>query len=723
HNGDFSQVSSSIAPWPAGFPTAMAVRNRNWYAYHDGAIHITRPSENDKWVQFNVFFVCEANRKYHASARVRNDNKIRGTAVGSISFLDATLQDLPEAKIAFYPGNRDSHDWKSVSAQFYAPEKAVFGKMTFLVYGVKEQTLSLDDLQIVPEDYSPQEVKLKDRLRDQLLTSWYKPLNFIESNSAAVETAHVKWLKPAGFSLPEVLFLPMVRGNYASLERRLAVELGQRLEYRWQMIPLLARVSYINGSGIMGVYRNTILPELEPYTQECLNQAPEYKVILIHEVDFKKDVSEAFVTWLSARARKSSLLFSNCLNIPAELLGQAVAVPPELSALPRMRVVSDSNFGKFLRCHQRGDLRSAVISLQSTQSRYNPAVPQPDVDNRYPAYVSRDFPFWEYNYLTLAKLLRWVAGVAPEAVLTQPAPGKAAIQCTEAFTADLELVCENLWRQETARQNLTLALQAGSNTLDWPALNLPGGTHVTKVFLKREGKILDAAAYCLDLPQDLTVKMDFPAGRRGSLSQSLPIQAEASPAEAELTLQIEDADFRLVAQASGRGSVRLDFQPQAPYSTLYRALLSARQDGRVRAQSCEEFIIAGQQADPQELTAVVWPAGDTLKFPLYRQLGFNQAIIWCRDNRQAVRALRNLNLEPSVYGLGSTSFGNWTTYKDDKKSDSVREPCFSSGAAQERAAKTIAELCAKSDSSALDVKYHFVGDEQFIGSTVCFSPD
>ncbi|NLF94539.1 MAG: hypothetical protein GX564_11700, partial [Oligosphaeraceae bacterium] len=33
HNGDFSQVSSSIAPWPAGFPTAMAVRNRNWYAY------------------------------------------------------------------------------------------------------------------------------------------------------------------------------------------------------------------------------------------------------------------------------------------------------------------------------------------------------------------------------------------------------------------------------------------------------------------------------------------------------------------------------------------------------------------------------------------------------------------------------------------------------------------------------------------------------------------
>ncbi|NLF94103.1 MAG: hypothetical protein GX564_09470, partial [Oligosphaeraceae bacterium] len=223
--------------------------------------------------------------------------------------------------------------------------------------------------------------------------------------------------------------------------------------------------------------------------------------------------------------------------------------------------------------------------------------------------------------------------------------------------------------------------------------------------------------------QDLTVKVNFPAGRRGSLSQSLPIQAEASLAEAELTLQIEDADFRLLAQASGRGSVRLDFQPQAPYSTLYRALLSARQDGRIRAQSCEEFIIAGQKADPQELTAVIWPAADSMKFPLYRQLGFNQAIIWCRDNRQAVRALRNVNLEPSVYGLGSTSFGNWTTYKDDKKSDPVREPCFSSSAAQERAAQTIAELCAKSDSTALDVKYHFVGDEQFIGSTVCVSPD
>lgn len=723
HNGDFSRVSSSIAPWPAGFPTAMWVRNRNWYTYQDEAIHITRPSENDKWVQFNAFFVCEANRKYFASARVRNDNKIRGLAVGSISFLDAALQELPEAKIAFYPGNRDSHDWKPVSAQFYTPEKAAFGKMTFLVYGVKEQTLSLDDLQIVPEDYSPQEVKLKDRLRDQLLTSWYKPLDFIESNSAAVETEHVKWLKPAGFNLPEILFLPMVRGNYTTLERRLAVELGQRLDYRWQMIPLLARVSYINGTGIMGVYGNTILPELEPYTQECLNEAPECKVLLLHEVDFKKDVGEKFLTWLTARAQKSSLLFSNCQNIPAELLGPAVAVPPEISALPRMRAVSDSNFRRFLNCHQRGDLRSAVISLKSAQSRHNPIVPQQDIDNRYPSFVSRDFPFWEYTYLTMAKLLRWVAGVTPEAMLTQPAPGQAAVQCIEAFTADIELVCENLWRQETARQNITLALQAGSNTLAWPSLNLPGGTHVAKVFLKREGKILDAAAYCLDIPQELTVKLDFPASRRGNIGQSFPIQAEASSAEAELTLQIEDADFRLVAQASGRGTVRLDFQPQAPYSTLYRALLSASQDGRVRAQSCEEFIIAGHLADPQELTAVIWPAADSFKYPVYRQLGFNQAIIWCRDNRQAVRALRNLNLEPAVYGLGSTSFDNWTTYKDDKKSDPVRVPCFSSSAAQEQAAKNVAELCAKSDSTALDVKYHFVGDEQFIGSTVCFSPD
>ena len=723
HNGDFSRVSDSIPPWPAGFPTAMAVRNRNWYSYRDGALHITRPSEDQRWVQFNAFFLCEPNHKYHASARVRNDNKIRGVAAGSISFLDADLQDLPEAKISFYPGNREAHDWKTFNKHFYAPEKAVFGKMTFVLYGVREQTLSLDDLQIVPDDYSTQEIKLRDRLRDQLLSSWYNPLEFIESNSSAVETEHVKWLKPSAFDLPELLFLPMVRGNYSTLERRLAVELEQRLDYRWQMVPLLARVARINGSGIMGVYSNTILPELEPYTQECLNEAPQYKVILLHEVDFQKDVGEEFLTWLSARAENSSLLFSDCLNIPAALLGTAVAVPPELSAMPLMRNVSESNFAKFLHCHQRGALRSASINLSSSQSHHNPTVPSQDIGNRYPGFVGRDFPFWEYNYLTLAKLLRWVSGVLPEALLTQPSPGQAAVNCTQPFNAELELVFENLWRQETGRQSISLPLQTGVNAITWPSKNLPGGSNIAKVFLKRQGKILDAAAYHLELPQDFTLKVDFPDGRRGGIGRSLPIVAEASSSELELTLRIEDADFRVLAQASGRGSVRLDFLPQAPYSTLYRALLSGSQGGRVRGQACEEFIIAGRTADPQELTAVIWPANSSFKYSIYRQLGFDQAIVWCRDNRQAVRALRNVNIEPTVYGIGSTSFGNWTTYKDDKKSDPVRTPCFSSSEAQEQAAKNIADICAKNDSTALDVKYHFVGDEQFIGSSVCFSPD
>ncbi len=723
HNGDFSQVSDSIAPWPAGFPTAMWIRNRNWYTYQDEALQIKRPSEDDKWVQFNVFFLPEPNRKYTASCRVHNDNKIRGTSVGSISFLDAALQDLPEAKVKFYPGNRDSHDWKTLNESFYAPEKAIFGRLTFMVYGVKEQTLTLDDLKIVPEDYTPQEIKLKDRLRDQLLTTWYKPLAFIESNSAEVETAHVKWLQPAGFELPEVLFLPLVRGNYASLERRLAVELGQRLEYTWQMIPLLAKVSYINGSGIMGVYANTILPELEPYTLECLKEAPNSKVILLHQVNFKTDVSQPFLDWLSARATKSSLLFVDCQNIPATLLGTPSDPSADLLALPQMRKINQRDFANFLSCYQRGAWRSASINLTPGQSRCNPAVPEQDIRNRYPSFVGRDFPFWEYNYLTLGKLLRWVADVVPPAIFTQPTPGQATIECPAALEAELEIVFANLWRQETGRHEQKLSLVAGSNALSWPLSTLPGGSNIANVFLKSNGKIIDAAAYRLDIPQDITLRVDFPAGRQGSIGQPLPIVAQSSSAEAELSIQIEDADFRLVSQASGRGAVRLEFLPQAPYSTLYRVLLTARQNGQVRAQACEEFIFAGQTADLQELTAVIWPAHESLKYPLYRDLGFDQAIIWCRDNRQAVRALRNLNLEPAVYGLGSTSFDNWTTYKDDKKSDPVRTPCFSSAEAQAKAAESIAEICKKGDAAAFDVKYHFVGDEQFIGSTVCYSPD
>lgn len=729
-NSDFSKVDENgIA---IGWYSAREIWSRNWYTVKDGTLQLVRPSDKpiDKWTKFFESFVVEPNRKYTFSMRASCNNPTKENAVGGISFYDESRKEIKVGEkalnIRIYNCKRGSHGWQDFKMEFYAPENAKFATMSFLIYGIQQHILSFDDVKIVPEPYSPEVKSKRERLRDQLVNGWYAPLDSIESNSHDVVTPHKKWLQPAAFTLPKILFLPFVQAKYSTMERRTMVELAQRMDLSYEMIPLLAYVSFIPGNGVMGVYGAHTMPKLEPYTMECLKEAPHSPLIFINELNFKKHVQADFVQWLQERGKNASIVFLDCANVPAELLGTPNTTPPEFTLLPNVGNAKPRDFQKVFSSYQRGKFRTVCVSIK--EKRSNPAVPQSQWDNIYTDYSPASFPYWEYQYLTLAKALRHAANIEPDAIMTGLQTTQnalnAEIQAKQDFSAQLRVEIMAMDRKPLGHIEEKIQIKPGKNTVEIALPPLPEGAAVADVQLLCNGKISDAAAVMVNIPKKIQIALEYPKGRNVPAGQPFPINVKVSNAteNSDFVLEILDCDNRVVARKQSREpAFSYEFRDKFPFSTLYQAHVTVLENNVMRARQTEEIIVSGRAGETDEQISVVWPDTNTNKYALYKKYGIDQLVIWCRGNIGATRALRRMNLEPVVYGLGSTSFDNWRTYKDDKASDPVRIPCFNDAEATAKAKDNINNLVKEGQFDFYDVKYHFFGDEQFIGSTVCFS--
>ena len=726
-NSDFSEVDAKGLP--AGWVHPRYYWFQKVYSMGDGCIQLRRPAQEPRWAQLYEYFIPEPDRKYTFSIRIRNDNLINAVSQGGIGFYDAAGKPIPKTGVIFYKPAKGSHDWKEFKVSFYAPPKAAYGRFGIVMNGLKGQTISADDIKLVPEPYSPESVKLVDRLRDQLTSSWYKPLDLIERNSHAVVTPHEKWLSPAAFTLPGVLFLPYIKGEYATLERRVIVELLQRMTLKYTMVPLLAKVSFINGSGVMGVYTATLLPELEPYTIERLKEAPKCGVIWVSEVDFQKNVKAPFLNFLRERARSAHLFFLNCKNIPAEFLGKPATLPPELFLMPRMRDVSRGAFAKVVQFYDRKDFRSCVMNTGIHNRVNNPAVPPAGLGNIYNNYPGREFPYWEFEYLTMAKALRHLSGVKLPAVMTGYDKGLLHIRAAENVKLQLEYRYEDLFRQVIAQGKVPVELKAGDNKIALPSTGNFGNELTAYLKLTSGGKYLDAAGVRLMPAKPVAIDISFPKGKKVPFGEVMPVEAALkTPCPgAKLTVKIEDADRRIVARAAGTdGKVKLDFVPKFPRTVLYRVLASLEKEGKNVATAEDEFIFSGSNADPKELISVIWTAASSLKFPLYKEMSADHIIVWCLNARNPAKVLRNLNLEPVVYGSGTVALGfnSWHKYRsevDHSSELSPREPCFSDPGLWKKAGENFAKQAKDGRFTEQDLKFHLIGDEQFLGKNVCIS--
>ena len=722
YNGSFTVPHAKLKGLPDGYPSNFYSSRMRWYSCKDGVFAMNKPSDKpvDKWVNFGPFFVLEKDMKYRVSVKIRNDNRIKGVSVGSISFMDAKGNSLKQNQLRFYPGGTQAHEWQLFTKEFYAPKGAAYARLSFNMYGVKEQTLYFDDMQIVPTPYSATQVKLIDRLRDQLKNTWYKPLDFIERNPHDVETPHVKWMSNSAFKMPEILFLPMSNGNYASLERRIIVEMAQRMDLSYKMIPLLRHVSYINGSGIMGVYKNTMEPRLEPYTIERLNEVKKMPALLVFNgVDFKVTGKELPEFISKAVKAKSKIFLMNCSNIPANLLGKEQKLPAGLLMTPVVRYVSADNMKRWVKLFEHG----AVFSTQTAAFRYNPSVPSEDLSNRYPDYVGRDFPYMEYTYLAAIRVLRHLGGADKGAKITSAAcKGNAVIIKGEALPAGAVLKNGFRW----ANEYFPLPdIKVAGNQISVPVDALPENLSVLEFRLvDAQGKTLDAGAVAVKRKGEinLAIKGDRKNFRYG---QKIEFAATAAkvPAGMEIRVKIEDNDRRVVYDSKSKtNELKVSFAPAAPCAAFYRIIATVEGSGKTPARTLGEFTISAIPRDTEELLSVMWPASDSAKYPVYRKYGYDQLIVWCRDNTHSLRALRSNGIEPVIFGIGSSSYTNWKPYKDDKATaDPVRQPCFSDPAVAANAAKEVEKMMTQNNLDYYGINYHLIGDEQYIGSTVCFS--
>ena len=726
YNGSFTvpNASPKLKGLPDGFHDNFYGSRLRWYAWKDGVLIMNKPSNEavDKWVQFGPYFVLEKDMKYTVSMKIRNDNKIKGVAVGSISFYDVKGKEIRKQQLRFYNEGSTTHDWKLFTREFYTPAGAAFARLSFHLYGLKDQTLYFDDIQVVPRPYSGVRLKLVDRLRDQLKSSWYKPLDYIERNSAA-ETPHVKWMRNAAFTMPEVLFLPVIRGTYSKLERRVIVELAQRMDLKYKMIPLLRKVSYINGSGVMDVYANTFENGIETYTHERLKELASIpKVCVINAVSFKDDSDPDFVKFLEKAVKSGSkLFFLNCKGTPVKLLGKQQGLPKDLLQIPRMRNLSPGSMSSWIRLYENG----AELSTSPGAMNGNPAVPGSELKNRYPSPAGRDFPFMEYTYLAAARVLRHLAGVRPEArILSAVQQGNTARFKIDGKAAGTTLKTAFRWGNEL----FALPDVKGGVESTVSLASLPEGRSVLEYRLAdAQGKALDAGAMVVDKPKvlNLVIKGDRKNVKYGS-PVTFSAQADSLPAGASLRVRIEDHDRRVVCDRSVKArELQVKFEPAFPLSPFYRIIATVETKDRVPARALGEFVLSGLPLDPTELTPLAWTGSDSVKYPIYRKVGFKHLIVWCRDNAKGQRAILNLGLMPTIFGLGGTadSYANWTPYKDDKATDNtVRNPCFSDPKVCEKATKNIRKLLTENEVPYYGTGYYLIGDEQFIGSTVCFSP-
>ena len=720
YNGFFTVPHPKLKNLPDGYPDNFYSDRILWYGWKEGVLTVTRPEAKHKWVGFGPYVVLEKDMKYTVSVKVRNDNRIKGTSIGTITFYDAAGKDISTARLRFYPGNTDAHEWRTITKEFYTPANARYARISFMVYGIKEQTLYFDDLQVIPQPYSAVQVKLVDRLRDQLKNSWYKPIDYIERNLHDEVTPHVKWMKNSAVKMPEVLFLPICNGNYTTLERRFIVEMLQRMDFTYKMIPLLRHVSYINGSGIMGVYRNTFENRLEPYTIERLKEIKKFpKVVVLKSVNFKECGKELPEFLKKALKDKSKFFFVDCENIPAALLGKAKTTPEELFLLPRVKNPTKTNLLKWLAFYENG-------ATYSTGSKYlygNPMVYLVDQGNTYPDYLGRDYPFMEYTYLGAVRVLRYLAGAVPAAkILSARQVNNEALLKTTALPAGTLLKSGYRWGNEFFALP---DLKVSGSEIKVSLAALPAKFSVFEYTLTdAKGQVLDAGALAVNKPDvlKLAIKGDRKSFRYGK-EIKLAVTAANIPAGMEMQVKIEDNDRRVVWQGRSSGKeLAINFKPAAPVAAFYRIIACVGNAKSVPARELGEFTITGLPRDPAELLTVMWPAANSAKYGHYRRYGYDQLIVWCVNNTPALRALRSAGIEPVIYGQGTSSFDNWKPYKDDKATDDpVRKPCFSDAKVMAQGAKKIHDRMTSHRLDYYGVTCQLIGDEQYIGSTVCFS--
>ena len=735
YNGDFEKPSAAGKFADGNFWHELTLSKKLAFWEKGGkdgsqCVRIKREGPSGTAVYSMTFYV-EPGRKYTVSADIKCENPDKKYAIAYVQCFDAEGKAIPKSKIIF-ANEKASCDWKRVSKTIAVPDNALKMQVCFQLSAAGlENVLWVDNVSVEPEDFSFQPKPALETARENAILSGYTPLANLEKISHEYGTPHEKWFKPAAFQLPELLYCCTILQTNEDASRREIVELSQRLDCRYQFVPVLPEITSMRRQ--FGVLPAELGKKMSDYTLERLKALSETpKLALIQGLDFNRyDADGAFAALLAGLQDKGmKTVFLDCANIPAALTGEPRAVPEEWKLIPYM------NRGDRADRHWRDYEKGAAFQFGDphyVQLNDFPSTPAAQRGQLSPSYVSRDFPFWEYRYLPLIKALRRAAGVRTPVMTALSSDGKTLklkVNSPSELAVRFAIEIKSLNRELDGKTVQDVKLVAGEQETSVALPPLPGGAHVAHCrILDAENRVLDAGALRFDTPQSCQVAIKF-ADPDAVFESGKPVAfvvecAKTDPGDM-LELAVEDSAFRTVyrSEVPAEANRRFEITLHEPRTILYRVFARIRRGGETVARVMSEFS-SPYLLDPTEQHAGMW-GGRKLVSPMLRELGFDlRSVDGRRDNNRegTLREIVNLGMHPLILNLSlvADSLSKNRAYTADRASDPVRDPCYSDPAVADAAREGLTRHIRGNRYRYYGGFYHMLGDEMYLGSTVCFS--
>ena len=555
------------------------------------------------------------------------------------------------------------------------------------------------------------------------------PVDLLEQVNIADVGYHEPWLKPC--DPVDILYVYNPGTAIIRNGKRIMSELASRMDITFETVPMILEVMGTRGGKPYSVYPTYLGEKVDDWSVESLRavSARSPKVVLLQNHDFafvQKEVQDM----LAAFAKKGAgLVFVDCKNVPETLCGKKRNRALESAAmmLPKMNN-RRAGIVEFHAPPEGGTFSVVVSTLRTT---LNPSLPEDMVDRGRKSLVhSREFPFGDYLQLAIAKAVRIAAGIEGEAAFEQAEEKGIRIKAKAAGRFTLKMKFKDTFRFVDAEKDQVLELKEGMNEVAFAPPALPGGVHICELRLvDGGGKVSDAAAFRFDTPVANPISLAFAETNR-IYGAEAPVAFVASvgggvPQGARLVAELEDGDFRVIRREERTAAGRAEFAfPQAldPGRIERVVVRLVAADGKVLSKAVEEVSVRARPRDLRDTSAYITIDSNPEVAPLLRDLGFDFMINGFGGHQETIRQTANLGINSIPRGCAGPD--HWfRPYRDDNPNGNpVRNPCFSSDEYRKELFKRIGDAGRQARYDFYNVRYHWLGDECFLGSTVCYSP-
>ena len=565
--------------------------------------------------------------------------------------------------------------------------------------------------------------------RERLVKQFRIPVDHLQQVHIADVGYHEAWFKPS--DSVDILYVYNPGTAFISNGKRLMSDLAARMDLTFHTVPMILEVMGTRSGKPYSVYPTYLGDKVDPWSVELLRAAAARtpKVVLVQNHDFKF-IQQEVQDILAGFAKKGAgLVFVDCQNVPETLCGKKrfYDLESRTMSIPKM---CDRRVTFVKVCEPPAGGRFSIL-VNAQRPLLNPSVPESALAlGRNSLVHGREFPFDDYLHLATVKAIRLAAGVEGAASFETARADRLRVRVKTACAMTLRMTFKDLHRFVDGEATRPLALKEGLNNVAFVPPALPGGVHICEMRLvDAEGKVQDAAAFRFETPDPHPLSLTFAQPDR-IYGAAAPVAFKVAvgggaPEGARLVAELEDSDFRVIRRETRPVSDEASFAfPQAfDPMLLERVIVSlVAADGKVLSKAVEEVSVRMRPRDLSDTSAYITIRATAAVMPLLRELGFDFVINPFGAAPESIRQTANLGITSIPRGCAASEKWFRPYRGDNPNGNPVRQPCFSSEDYRKELHERIGKVGANMRYDFYNVRYHWLGDECFLGSTVCYSP-